>query len=164
MMHGSGLAILPAVAPISTGSLARCAWPRPQGGSGSRGGRNGVSSGMDSDGYMQENALLRDHLSRATGLAAQTSGPCSREQGPRFHTMGRWPGTMPRVTVPDFVKSGGPEGTRTPGLHSAIVALSQLSYRPDCGAFYRRRRRSVKPGGIGGGVHLRGAVGYTGVR
>ena len=28
-------------------------------------------------------------------------------------------------------KTGGPEGGRTPGLHNAIVALSQLSYRPE---------------------------------
>jgi hypothetical protein len=27
--------------------------------------------------------------------------------------------------------TGGPEGTRTPDLYSAIVALSQLSYRPE---------------------------------
>ena len=57
---------------------------------------------------------------------------------------------MLKVKVLDFVKSSGPEGTRTPDLHSAIVALSQLSYRPDCGTFYRTRRRSVKRGGIAG--------------
>jgi hypothetical protein len=28
------------------------------------------------------------------------------------------------------IASGGPEETRTPDLYSAIVALSQLSYRP----------------------------------
>ena len=30
----------------------------------------------------------------------------------------------------DFVKSGGAEGTRTPDLNTASVALSQLSYSP----------------------------------
>ena len=30
----------------------------------------------------------------------------------------------------DCTASGGPEETRTPDLYSAIVALSQLSYRP----------------------------------
>ena len=29
------------------------------------------------------------------------------------------------------ISSGGPEGIRTPDLYSAIVALSQLSYRPE---------------------------------
>ncbi len=33
-------------------------------------------------------------------------------------------------TCSDYVQSGGPEGIRTPDLYSAIVALSQLSYRP----------------------------------
>ena len=52
------------------------------------------------------------------------------------------PDTSPRVcrdhgtsvdfsaNVPGIVRPGGAGGTRTPGLHSAIVALSQLSYSP----------------------------------
>ena len=32
--------------------------------------------------------------------------------------------------------SGGPEGIRTPDLYSAIVALSQLSYRPVTGRLH----------------------------
>ena len=31
----------------------------------------------------------------------------------------------------DEATLNGPEGDRTPGLHNAIVALSQLSYRPN---------------------------------
>ena len=30
-----------------------------------------------------------------------------------------------------ILPAGGAEGTRTPGLYSAIVALSQLSYSPE---------------------------------
>ncbi len=37
-----------------------------------------------------------------------------------------------------FLRFGGPEGIRTPDLYSAIVALSQLSYRP--GSADSRRR------------------------
>ena len=37
------------------------------------------------------------------------------------------------------VKSGGPEGARTPDLHTASVALSQLSYRPATDSLARPR-------------------------
>ena len=36
----------------------------------------------------------------------------------------------PRDVVSGEWRGNGAEGTRTPGLHSAIVALSQLSYSP----------------------------------
>ena len=39
------------------------------------------------------------------------------------------PGTA-AINCSDCTASGGPEETRTPDLYSAIVALSQLSYRP----------------------------------
>ena len=40
---------------------------------------------------------------------------------------------MPSVVAPNFTAKqelGGAEGDRTPDLHNAIVALSQLSYGP----------------------------------
>ena len=40
------------------------------------------------------------------------------------------------------VQEGGPEGIRTPDLYSAIVALSQLSYRPE---WVRLSERIVVP-------------------
>ena len=43
--------------------------------------------------------------------------------------------------------SGGAEGDRTPDLHDANVALSQLSYRPRYVAkFSRMRARGASPG------------------
>ena len=51
----------------------------------------------------------------------------------------------------------GPEGTRTPDFHNAIVALSQLSYRPQrddmlAPKFAPVNRGSVENRGWGAGV------------
>ena len=51
----------------------------------------------------------------ARGLAAQTKGPSSREQGPRFREMGAGSAYRSRkrvnVKVLDFVKRGAPKCT-----------------------------------------------------
>ena len=47
------------------------------------------------------------------------------------------------ATAKDLVLSSGPEGTRTPDFHNAIVALSQLSYRPQRCAMLTTGARAV---------------------
>ena len=42
----------------------------------------------------------------------------------------------------------GPEGTRTPDLYSAIVALSQLSYRPAAREYSSRASLSASLGPV----------------
>ena len=64
---------------------------------------------------------------RATGRGDHDELLCREQAGlPTRHGTNVNPG----ANVPGIVKPGGAGGTRTPGLHSAIVALSQLSYSP----------------------------------